>query len=75
MTPMALNALQTPWLPTLCGLSVVLYVAWRALRRRSRINAPLPPGPRGLPLVGNIFDFPQAHYGPKLHNLADRYGE
>ncbi|TFK43282.1 cytochrome P450 [Crucibulum laeve] len=33
-----------------------LFVVWRL--SRSKFPAPLPPGPRGFPLIGNVFDMP-----------------
>jgi hypothetical protein len=38
----------------------VLFVlpAWYLYRNRSKSVLPYPPGPRGYPLIGNIFDFP-----------------
>lgn len=34
-------------------------LAWLWLRRREVARAPLPPGPKGLPLVGNLNDLPK----------------
>lgn len=35
----------------------------------------LPPGPRLLPLVGNVFDLPRKHAGQEYSDLADKYGD
>jgi hypothetical protein len=46
------------------------YVTSR-LRRR---GVPLPPGPRGLPLVGNVLDFPQKEEWLGYDALTKQYG-
>ncbi|KAJ7764381.1 cytochrome P450 [Mycena metata] len=43
----------------IAGLAVVL-VLYRLYKHRSR-RLPLPPGPKKLPLVGNMFDIPAVH--------------
>jgi hypothetical protein len=40
------------------GLGLALYGLYS---RRNRSGLPLPPGPKKLPLVGNVFDIPATH--------------
>ena len=42
--------------------------------RRSKKQLPLPPGPRPLPIVGNLFDIPKVFSSPKYRDLSDKYG-
>ena len=44
----------------------------RHIRRSKQL--PLPPGPRPLPIVGNLFDIPKVFSSPKYRDLSDRYG-
>ncbi|XP_073026210.1 cytochrome P450 83B1-like [Primulina eburnea] len=37
-------------------------------------TAPLPPGPKGLPLIGNLHEFDTPHPHLYLHELAKKYG-
>ena len=42
------------------ALAVVLL--WRRTRTaRARMGLPLPPGPPGLPIIGNLFDMPTSN--------------
>ena len=34
-----------------------------------------PPGPRPLPILGNILDFPRNHLGREFQELSRRYGQ
>ncbi|KAL1946267.1 hypothetical protein VTO73DRAFT_15394 [Trametes versicolor] len=36
---------------------------------------PLPPGPKALPILGNLLDMPTKRLGPSLRDLADKYGD
>ena len=44
----------------------------RHIRRSKQL--PLPPGPRALPIVGNLFDIPKVFSSPKYRDLSDKYG-
>ncbi|KAJ7902383.1 cytochrome P450 [Mycena leptocephala] len=42
---------------------------------RKKKTAALPPGPRGLPFVGNILDLPPSHHWLKFAELGDIWGD
>jgi hypothetical protein len=57
------------------GLGLVLLVRGIAARaKRNPRRLPLPPGPKGLPLLGNIFQFPQAVPWEGYDRLCKEYG-
>ncbi len=62
--------MQSLYYLALCAIvTAVLY------SRRSRSSLPLPPGPKGLPLVGNLFDRPLDHPWLTYTQWASVYGE
>ena len=48
------------------------FVVW--LRRRRR-GTRRPPGPKGVPVLGNVFDIPKTHEWIKYAQWGQRYGE
>ncbi len=59
--------------PYLSSFITVCLVATVLLRRRQ--VHPLPPGPRRLPILGNIFDFPKGFAATHWAKHKDVYGE
>lgn len=53
----------------LCALLAVSY--WRS---RRRFSLPLPPGPRKLPIIGNVLDIPSKNPAEVYHQWSQRYG-
>ncbi|KAK0436559.1 cytochrome P450 [Armillaria borealis] len=54
----------------LAGLAFV----WHVFRRSSR-NAPFPPGPKGLPVIGNLFDMPTEKEWLTFAKWGEKYGD
>ncbi|KAJ7930131.1 cytochrome P450 [Mycena leptocephala] len=42
---------------------------------RKKKTTPLPPGPRGLPFVGNVLDLPPSHHWLKFAEIGDIWGD
>lgn len=57
------------------GIALLGLVVYLLFLRKKR-EVPLPPGPRPLPLLGNVFDFPPQGVPEHVHWLKhkDRYG-
>lgn len=55
-------------------LVLALLLATVLWKRTARSALPLPPGPKPLPLIGNVFDMPTKRIGPALRELGGKYG-
>ncbi|KAG9043861.1 hypothetical protein FS837_009052 [Tulasnella sp. UAMH 9824] len=63
----------TPMDLTIGGITIlVLLILDR--RRRSRQVLHYPPGPRGLPLIGNLLDMPQTRFSLTWSKFGEKYG-
>ncbi|KAK0470333.1 cytochrome P450 [Desarmillaria tabescens] len=57
------------------ALGTVLWVTICIIRRRSRLSLPLPPGPRGYPFIGNLFDVPTEREWEAWERWGKKYGD
>ncbi|TFK69827.1 cytochrome P450 [Pluteus cervinus] len=62
---------QSPHCTYIVGLVILSVVLYRDVLAR---RLPRPPGPKGLPLVGNIFGMPQQHPWKAYKDWSDQYG-
>lgn len=51
------------------------FLAWSLIKRNAEPRLPLPPGPRPLPLIGNILDVPREKQWLVHQQWAQQYGE
>ncbi|GAA6017347.1 hypothetical protein JCM10207_005602 [Rhodosporidiobolus poonsookiae] len=56
-------------------LGCLVTVAVLFLFRQRRAKGPLPPGPPGLPIVGNLFDVPKSRPWVKFEEWTREYGD
>ena len=58
---MSATPLQFMALCFMAGLFLTLYF-YIQRRKRNPLNLPYPPGPKGVPVLGNLFDIPTSGY-------------
>ncbi|KAJ7123429.1 cytochrome P450 [Mycena epipterygia] len=69
MSYLQLPVVGTGWPLLLGAVALCIY------RIRKPRGPPLPPGPRGLPLVGNMLDIPSSDHWLKFSELGDVWGD
>ena len=56
-------------------LATLVLTALIHMRVKQRSRLPLPPGPKKLPLLGNLFDFPASHEWLTYAKLCKEYSK
>jgi hypothetical protein len=61
-------------LTTIVSISIVLYVYIKRRGNRSTRDLPLPPGPKKLPFIGNLFNMPKSLSWEAYHDWSKEFG-
>lgn len=56
------------------AIGVAGFLGYLILLKQRRLPAPLPPGPKGWPVLGNIDVLPSSHAWVKYSELGHQYG-
>ncbi|TBU34090.1 cytochrome P450 [Dichomitus squalens] len=68
-----------PTLATLAGISwfilVLVYIRYLVSWKTRSRGLPPPPGPRSLPIIGNLLDWPKANQWATFRDLGMKYGD
>jgi hypothetical protein len=68
-------AISIPFGPsTILALAIVILAKLYANYQWNK-KYKLPPGPKGIPYFGNMFQIPPYHQGPWAQQMAEKYGE
>ena len=61
---------------SICGVVAAGFAItlWKYLARPYRARLPLPPGPKPLPIIGNLLDFPKHHEWLTYNEWSKIYG-
>ncbi|TRM64773.1 cytochrome P450 [Schizophyllum amplum] len=57
-----------------CLVLLASFIAYKAVRRALPVARPLPPGPTGYPLLGNVFDMPKTRMWETFKEWGQKYG-
>jgi hypothetical protein len=66
--------MSTNWQLSTAGVIALILALILLYRASKRDRLPLPPGPKGWPLIGNLLDIPQSDVVKTYAEWARKYG-
>jgi hypothetical protein len=60
-----------PFLVVFIIISLSLFLQ----KKEKKIQYSYPPGPKGIPIFGNLFQLPPSYPGPQLAKWSQQYGD